>query len=111
MKKAKWLATHLSHYRNYMVHFVQGFVRFRVQDFSPRTFPPTLMNKVAQIEAGLMKQVFIQLKLDWWKNFLLTRSLIDETILVYVVKMWCTLHNNDINQNLSPNIWWNTFFV
>ena len=27
-------------------------------------FPPTLMNKVAQIEAGLMKKVFINLKLD-----------------------------------------------
>jgi len=25
-------------------------------------------------------------------------------ILVYVVKMWQTLHNNDINQNPGPNI-------
>jgi len=32
-------------------------------------------------------------------------------ILVYVVKTWRTLHNNDINQNPSPNIRWNTFFV
>jgi len=30
-------------------------------------------------------------------NFSLTRSWIDEKILVYVVKMWQTLHNNDIN--------------
>ena len=36
---------------------------------------------------------------------------IDEKILVYVVKMWQTLHNNDINQNSGPIIWWNTFFV
>jgi len=30
-------------------------------------------------------------------NFSLTRSWIDEKILVYVVKMWQTLHNSDIN--------------
>jgi len=35
---------------------------------------------------------------------LLTRSRIDEKILVYVVKMWHTLHNNDINQNPGPTI-------
>jgi len=53
-----------------------------------------------------MKKVVINLKkLDWWKNFLLTRSWIDEKILVYVVKMWHTLHNNDITQNHGPNIW------
>jgi len=54
------------------------------------------------MESGLMKKVFINLKLDWWKNFLLARSWID---VVYVVKMWHTLHNNDINQNPGPNIW------
>jgi len=58
-----------------------------------------------------MKEVFINLKLDWWKHFLLTRSWIDENILVYIVKMWSALHNHDINQNVGPNIWWNTFFV
>jgi len=31
-------------------------------------------------------------------------SWIDEKIPVYVVKMWRTLHNNDINQNPDPNI-------
>jgi len=30
---------------------------------SPRTSHPTLMNKVALIEAGLMKKVFIKVKL------------------------------------------------
>jgi len=40
------------------------------------------------------------------KEFLVTRSWTDEIILVYVslVKMWRTLHNNDINQNPDPNI-------
>ena len=37
-------------------------------------------------------------------EFSLTRSWIDEKILVYVVKMWQTLHNNDMNQNPSPDI-------
>ena len=33
--------------------------------------------------------------------------------LAYVVKTWCTLHNNEIrpNRNPDPNIWWNAFFV
>jgi len=35
---------------------------------------------------------------------LLTRSGIDEKILVYAVKMWHTLHNNDNYQNPGPNI-------
>jgi len=35
---------------------------------------------------------------------LLTKIWIDEKILVYVVKMWRALHNNDINQNPDPNI-------
>jgi len=35
---------------------------------------------------------------------LLIRTWIDEKILVYVVKMWHTLHNNEINQNTVPNI-------
>ena len=39
-----------------------------------------------------MKKVFINLKLAWWLNFSLNRSWIDEKILVYVVKMWQTLH-------------------
>jgi len=51
------------------------------------------------------KFFFMNLKLDWWKNFLLTRSWIDAKIIAYVVKMWRTPHNNDINQNPDPNIW------
>jgi len=35
---------------------------------------------------------------------LLNRSWIHEEILVYVVKMGRTLHNNDINQKPDPNI-------
>jgi len=58
-----------------------------------------------------MKEAFINLKLDWWQNFLLTRSWTDENILVYVVKMWRALDSNDINQNPGPNNWWNTFFA
>ena len=38
------------------------------------------------------------------KKFLWTWSWIDEKIVVYVVKMWRTVHNNDINQNPDPNI-------
>jgi len=37
-------------------------------------------------------------------NFSLTGSWIDEKILVYVAKMWQTLHDNDINQNPGLNI-------
>jgi len=43
------------------------------------------------------------------KKFLL-RSWIDEKILVYVVKLWRTLHNNDINLHPDPNIWLNIMF-
>ena len=69
--------------------------------YESMTFPPTLMNKVAWIEAGLMT-VFMNLKLD--ERMSLTKSWIDEKILVYVAKMWHTLHNNDINQNPGSNI-------
>jgi len=34
---------------------------------------------------------------------LLIRSWIDEKILVYVLKMWRTLHNIDIIQNPGPH--------
>src|SRR6218665_1960898 len=35
-------------------------------------------------------------------EFLISRNWIDEKILVYVVKMWQTLHNNDIDQDAGP---------
>jgi len=38
------------------------------------------------------------------RKFSLARSWIDEEILVYAVKIWRTLHNNDIDQNPGPNI-------
>ena len=77
----------------------------------PLDFPPELDEKSCVNRSWTDERSFINLKLDRWKNFLLTRSLIDDKILVYVVKMQCTLYSNDINQNPGPNVWWNTFFV
>ena len=77
----------------------------------PRTFSPDFDEQSCINRSCTDEKVFMNLKLDWWKNFLLTRSWIDEKILVYAVKMWCKLRNNDINQNPDPNIWLNTFFV
>ena len=68
-------------------------------DFSPDFDEQRCVNRSWTDEKS-----FYELEAGLMKVFSLTRSWIDEKILVYVVKMWQTLHDNDINQNLGPNI-------
>ena len=81
-------------------HAERGSRTFLPGHFSPRKMQITLLklkldwlSNICEVEAGLMKQFFVNYKLDWWKKSFC------------VAKTWNIDESNPKTDLIDPHIW------